>query len=881
MSLSLPFRRCATGLALAFAVACGSDSGSGTVTPTTIAVSSGSGQSADLGQAAAQPLVARVTTSAGTPASGVTVHFAVATGAGTLSPTSVATDASGNASVTFTMGQTPGLTTVAATSGSVSGAAVFYVSTGPTIVGHVTASATNVRFPALSRGPARPPAVLVAPARRPMTGVQLDVAYRVDAVGGARAGALSAMSIDRARTVATTIRARLAAQPVASAFVVTGVSPVIATARVRLRDAALRDSVVRALRADPAVASVSVDGLVSRGPIATHALSRAMLQSARGPRTATTPGAGGLDYPPTQASDIQLWNYSLIDAPRAWHATTGSHSVTVAVIDDGFNFHPDLLANLDAADGYDFVENDSAVVGPQPLCSGGTFSNFDDDGDSGPDPDARMPLSVTFDDADQCWVIEDYANHGLHVAGIIGADGASASSVVTGVDWTVRIRPIRALGIDGSGYYFDIAQAVLYAAGLPAVGANGALVTAPDRAPIINMSLGGPQNDTTLARAVAAAIGAGSLIVAAAGNEPQTAPSYPAALPGVVAVAALGPDAQLASYSSAGPDVSLVAPGGDFRFDDLTNPYTGGTGGILSTTWNFTTGTPSYAFYTGTSMAAPHVSGVAALVLAMNPSMSNDALRTRLLSTAVDLGPVGPDDRYGYGLVDAYAAVTGQQPVTHTFVRAIDAATGVVAGQAPVAGDGSFTLTQLPAGTYYVVAGDDEAGDGVLGFPGRRFGWAGGTLPTTVTIDSSRVADVAVAIGAPIEQPFNDDPQNAQRIFVDSWITGSLASAAKPDVYQVQIPAAGTYTVETSGVLGACGEALELNTTLTLLDPTGATVASNDNSSYFSGGMTFPGLYCSRISHTLQPGLYTVLVGWSSAPAPNPGSYRLQVRTGS
>ncbi|HEY7877819.1 MAG TPA: S8 family serine peptidase, partial [Gemmatimonadaceae bacterium] len=555
--------------------------------------------------------------------------------------------------------------------------------------------------------------------------------------------------------------------------------------------------------------------------------------------------------------------------------------VTVAVVDDGINQHPDIVANLDMAGSYDFVQNDSANVGPQPLCSGGTFSNFDDDGDSGPDPDPTMPLSVTFDDINQCWSIDDLADHGLHVAGTIGA-GGNPGGLVSGVNWSVRIRPVRALGIDGSGYFFDIAQAVLYAAGLPASGKNGTLVTAPNRAPIINMSLGGPSTDTSLARAVASAIGAGSIIVAAAGNTPQTAPSYPAALPGVIAVAALGPDARLTSYSSAGPDVSLVAPGGDFRFDDLTNPYTGGSSGILSTTWDFTSNTPSYAFYTGTSMATPHVSGVAALVLAQNPGLSGAALRARLLSTAVDLGPVGPDDRYGYGLVDAYAAVTGQQPVVSTSVRAIDATSGVVVRTSTAGADGAFALTQLPAGSYYVVAGQDEGDDGVLGFPGRRLGWAGGTNPTPVSVDSGRVTDVAIAIGAPIEQSPNGNPAHAQQIFADSWISGSLAASGTPDAFRVLIPAAGTYSFETSGVLGACGNALELNTTLTLLDHTGATVASNDNSSYFSGSsMTFPGIYCSKISMTLQPGAYTVLVGWSTVPAPNPGSYRLHVRTGS
>jgi len=866
-------------LALLAVCACGGTESPNTSAPVKIVAISGGGQTADLGQPLPQPLVARVTTAAGTPASGVSVTFAVTSGAGTVSPATVSTDGSGNASTTFTMGQTPGVTTVSAMSGAVAGAAAdFIVSTGPTIVGHVALASGNVRLPALARRPLRPPVVLPALAPRPIKGLQLDVAYRASAVGAPGPGAIRSLGLDQARVIAASIRSRLTEMPLASRFDVMAVSPAIAVARVRVHDAADRDSVERALRADPAVASVNIDGLLSRGPIAKSAFRPV---SHRRPGASQNPGAGTIAFPSTQGMDAQLWNYSLIDAPRAWRVVTGSSNVVVAVIDDGINQHPDIAANLDMAGGYDFVQNDSANVGPQPLCSGGTFSNFDDDGDNGPDANPTMPVSVTLDEQAGCWTLDDAANHGLHVAGTIGA-GGNALGIVSGVDWRVSIRPVRALGIDGSGYFFDIAQAVLYAAGLPAAGRNGALVTAPNRAPIINMSLGGPVADDGLARAVAAAIAAGSIVVAASGNTPSAEPSYPAAYPGVIAVAALGPDADLASYSASGADVSLVAPGGDFRFDDLSNPYTGGSGGILSTTWNFSTGQPSYAFYTGTSMAAPHVSGVAALVLAANPGMSGAALRARLLGTSLDIGPVGPDDRYGTGIVDAYAAVTGHQPATTTTVRAIDAATGAVAASAQAAPDGSFALTRLPAGSYFVVAGQDEDGDGVIGFPGRRFGWAGGLQPSAIAVDSAHMGTAAVVIGAPVEQSPNGDKTHAQQMFVDSWIAGSLAAPTGKDYYRVLIPSAGSYTIETSGVLGACGLALELNTTLAITDTNGASVAANDNDSYFSdAAVTFPGNYCSKITATLQPGAYTIAVGWSSTPAPNPGSYRLQVRSGS
>ena len=250
-------------------------------------------------------------------------------------------------------------------------------------------------------------------------------------------------------------------------------------------------------------------------------------------------------------SRIQYWNYNLIDAPRAWAIPdTGSAAVTVAVIDDGINLHPDISPNLDLAGGYDFVSDDIDEFGPPvPNCAGGpSFTNSDGDGTLGPDADPTMPVSVTFDAQNGCFQVENIANHGLHVSGTIGATNGSAN-LVTGVNWNVRIRMIRALGIDGFGFDFDIAQAVLYAAGLPAAGAGGHMVIAPTRAPIINMSLGG-QSDSTLGAAVAAAINAGSVIIASAGNDASSTPNFPASYPDVISVAALGADGELASYST-------------------------------------------------------------------------------------------------------------------------------------------------------------------------------------------------------------------------------------------------------------------------------------------------------------------------------------------
>ena len=534
------------------------------------------------------------------------------------------------------------------------------------------------------------------------------------------------------------------------------------------------------------------------------------------------------------------------------------------------------------AASYDFVSDDTEEFGgPVPNCNGGpAFTNSDGDATPGPDADAHMPVSVSFDPNNNCFLVDDIANHGLHVAGTIGATN-DPSNVVTGINWTARIVPIRALGIDGFGYDFDIAQAVLYAAGLPAAGAGGEMVTSPTPSKIINMSLGG-ESDSTLGAAVAAAIAAGSTIIASAGNDASYTPNFPASYPDVISVAALGPDGELTSYSTTNAFVSLVAPGGDFRFDDPTNLSSGGTSGVLSTVWDFNPPAGfDWAFYTGTSMAAPHVTGIAALVLAHNPGMTGQQLRDRLTSTAVDMGPPGFDTRYGYGRVDAYNAITGtQSPSMKIYVRAIDATTGAVAKTVQADPDNSYRLEGLSPGSYYVVAGQDENDDGVIGFPGRRFGWAnGGPEPTPVTVSANGAVDASIPIGVPAEQV-----GVMGRVFVNGWAYGASGTQSAVISYAVTVPTAGVYTFETSGAIGSCGFAVEMNTLITVRNAGGTVVGSNDNTSSASGVMTFPGSRCSYVSATLQPGTYTVEVTGGDVSSGgvqfNPGTFRLHVRSG-
>src|SRR5213079_2391807 len=430
----------------------------------------------------------------------------------------------------------------------------------------------------------------------------LIATFRHTVLGAPPVGTAALAAPAGVRAFGTAIRSRLAAMALQGAAVA-GVSPTILTARIRVADTTQLDAVAAALRQDAAIAAVTRNRLIWLDETARSLNGMDGAAAAAAQTTSNDPL-----YP------YQSWHYGLIDLPRAWSLTTGGASVLVALVDDGTRFdHPALAPNL-TSDGYDFVTDADTL----PLCAGGTITNADDG--TGYDPDPTIPASYFPDSTGTCFVIAELGNHGLHVAGTIGAVGNTGIGV-TGVNWHVRIRPVRVLGVGGFGTSYDVAQGVLYAAGLPADNGAGGTIRASAGAKIINLSLGSPGNDTTLERAVASAIQAGALVVAAAGNDSTSQLFYPAAYPQVLAVAAVGPDAAPAPYSNYGSYVGIRAPGGNFALGDVTD-------GVMSTIWDFATNSPEYAWATGTSMAAPHVSGVAALVLSQSPALDPAQLRS-------------------------------------------------------------------------------------------------------------------------------------------------------------------------------------------------------------------------------------------------------------
>ena len=747
------------------------------------------------------------------------------------------------------------------------------------ISGTVTAVGGSPFSPTFSKASTRAPrlstqrASIAAGPR--FTTNRIVVGFKDNVTGVAPAGTGVYRSMIAARQTVSRLQNRVSALASAHRLSHAELSPAILAARFRVDDTTQIGAVMAALRADSNVAWVERDQVISIRDGAPRPVSTAFIPGVGKPASTSgaTPSAASTLLPSNPGFFEQLWTAAMLDLPRAWAITTGSSNVIVADVDMGVRFEHQNVAPNFTQDGYDFVSQIpyAADSSAQPLCDGGSFTTIDGDGD-GPDPDPTDPDDLLFDAVDNCWAHNTLGDHGLWTSGIVGAVG-NTSIGVAGVAWSVKIRPIRVLGITGDGSDFDIAQGILYAAGLPAPGANGALVQAPSPSQIINMSLGGLGYSSTMAAAVAAAENAGSLIVASAGNEDvdQTYGTIPATLPGVMAVAAVGMDGVLTTYSNAGTNISVSAPGGDFRLDD------NGGGGIVGPGWDFEAKRQTYLFGYGTSASAPFVSGIAALLLAQNPSLTAAQLRSRIEQFATRPAGSGRSDTYGWGIADAYNSLTQQNGPPHkTYVRVLNVTSGKVVASTRVDSSNAFAFTRLPSGAYYVQAGDDESADSTIGIPGRRFAWAGGFGAPTVFNVNNKPQTTAIALGLPVEVEPNDDVAHANLLSVGSYVDGTITPPDAQDVYKVTIPTAGTYTFETSGIVGSCGLGIELDTFISVTTATGTAVGSNDNFSSATGR------FCSQVQVSLTPGIYYVTVTPSpSGSALNThGRYRLQVRSG-
>ena len=300
-------------------------------------------------------------------------------------------------------------------------------------------------------------------------------------------------------------------------------------------------------------------------------------------------------------------------APAAWPTSTGN-GVVVGVIDTGITAHPELDAQVVA--GYDFVGLDFSSSGLHPYTA-----NDGDGWDADPaDPGDWITAAESSGSTDDSFFLGcDVGNsswHGTHVAGTIGAI-ANNSSGLAGVAPDVQIQPIRALGKCG-GYIADIAAAVRWGSGASVSGVP-ANATPAD---VLNLSLGGGGScGTTMQSAINAAVANDTVVVVAAGNSNRDAAGYtPASCDNVITVAAHDSSGNRAWFSNYGSLVEISGPG----VSVYSTLNTGSTAPA----------SPSYAFYSGTSMATPHVAGVAALLMAADPTLTPAQVLANLQATA-------------------------------------------------------------------------------------------------------------------------------------------------------------------------------------------------------------------------------------------------------
>lgn len=414
----------------------------------------------------------------------------------------------------------------------------------------------------------------------------------------------------------------------------------------------------------------------------------------------------GIQRVPNDPLFRHQWHYGAMDLERAWDISTGHSDVVAAVIDTGLlAAHPELSGR---------------IVGSADLI---------DDADVAGDGDGRD--SDGEDVGDQACGASCHSHHGSHVAGTMAAATNNASQVA-GVAWDGQLLGVRALG-RGGGSTFDIVGGVYWAIGSDVDG----VPVNPRPADVINMSLGGRGDSQAMNEAIAAAAAQNTIVVVAAGNDAGDAAEYtPANAPDAITVAAVshtGPSrtqVRRATYSNTGSVVDVAAPGGETGEDVDSD---GNPDGVLSTTGNFVT------WYQGTSMAAPHVAGVAMLMKDLDPNIGAAAAKARLKegsSSDVDCtgcgagvvsaartliamqgGAAGPD------LVPAQSTVRAGKDVTSTRIGFKNLGGAAASATLTVAG-ADASAVQLEQDTLNVPVGGTRLLDVTLDRTGSDEGWA-------------------------------------------------------------------------------------------------------------------------------------------------------------
>ena len=498
-------------------------------------------------------------------------------------------------------------------------------------------------------------------------------------------------------------------------------------------------------------------------------------------------------YTPNDPYYPYQWNFDNptsggINMGTAWSVQTGSQDVIIGILDTGVAYEdlnrtylqaPDL-AQTSFVPGYDFINNDAHAN--------------DDEG------------------------------HGTHVAGTI-AQSTNNGIGCAGVAFNCTIMPVKVLDSRGSGTATALADGLIFAAN------NGA--------DVINMSLGWPPGydpGQTVRDAVAYAYNQGVTIVAASGNDGETQISYPAAYDEyVIAVGATRFDEQVTSYSNTGVSLDIVAPGGDLDVDQNGDGY---GDGILQQTIDRRPNKFGYFFYTGTSMATPHVAAVAGLLIS-NGVTGPANVRYTLESTAKDLGASGWDEAYGHGLLDAAAALGTAPPPSENRAPVADAG-GPYAAEVNTSitfdGSGSYD-PDGDALTYSWNFGDGATANGVS--PSHTYTAEGEYTVTLVVndglLDSSPSTTTATISTTP--------PPTDQVMTVSAITMVPLSRSAGPNAFtsaqaSVSVVDGNGNPVEGATVSGHWS-GLTTDTDAVLTDASGFAIAVSDEVKNASGTFTF------------------------------------------
>jgi serine protease len=402
---------------------------------------------------------------------------------------------------------------------------------------------------------------------------------------------------------------------------------------------------------------------------------------------------------PNDTQYTSQWHYyettGGLRANTAWDSATGA-GVVVAVLDTGYRPHADLNANI--LPGYDMISD--SFVG--------------NDGNAR-DSDARDPGDWVL--ANECGgtnSAQDSSWHGTHVAGTVAAVTNNASGVA-GVAYGAKVVPVRVLGKCG-GYTSDIADGIIWASG----GTVSGVPANANPAKVINMSLGGSGAcDSTTQAAINSARSRGTVVVVASGNDNGNANNFnPGNCAGVVNVASTNRSGGRAYYSNYGTSIDVAAPGGAMSSSNDPN-------GVLSTynTGTTTPGSDSYGYSQGTSMAAPHVAGVAALILQKKPTATPDEVETILKTTTRSFPATCTS--CGTGIVDANAAVTAATGTGSGGTATTSSVTGIAISRSAW----RYYTVVVPAGMS-VLTVNTSGGTGDADLYVRR-----GSQPTTSSYD--------------------------------------------------------------------------------------------------------------------------------------------------